>query len=505
MDWQQLLKYRKQALVFSALIILLALFGFIYRGGLLYGIEFTGGFRIMLEYARPIETEHVSEIRDRFDRMGTEVQINTFEIEGTSRGLMMTARGQEVVNELTERLYSAGRAGEEQIFEQIDQLRDEYFVPGEALRDNFGFAPEDDRIDLTVDSRSTIRNRVESLVNDFVLAQITSQLRQMYEDDGKIDLNWAGVSEIRQWLVDRQLEGIVNRFEEKLEEETLESRSDVAPLLDEFEIPSEEFWGIFSLEPGGARLNLRTEVTPENFEEIMYDEFFAGRYQSLAEQIVDRRNSLGLFRSSRQALDISGLERVDRELLADAFYLSPFVVTSSEMISPAIGADLIGQAAMAIFISLFGILAYLYIRFELTYSLGAIAAILHDVILTAGLITLLGVQFDVPVVAAILTVIGYSLNDTIVNFDRVRENKILMGYKANWYEVINRSVYEVLNRTVVTSLTTFIAVLFLYLYGGVALNNFALTLLIGVIAGTYSSIFISNTVLLKLQNTLRST
>ena len=504
MDWQQLLKYRKQALIFSAIIILIALFGFIYRGGLLYGIEFTGGFRIMLEYSRPIEAEHVGGIRDHFDELGTEIQINTFEIDGTPRGLMMTARGQEVVERLTERLYDAGRAGEEGIFEELGALQEEYFVPGEALRDNFGFATEDDRIDLTVDGRSTIRSRVESLVNDYVLAEITRHLRRMYEAEDKIDLNWAGVSEIRQWLVDRQLAGITGEFERMLEEESLNAPGDIEPLLEKFRIPSNSFWEVFSLEAGDARLNLRTEVTPGNFEEIMFEEFFEGRYESVAEQIVDRRNSLGLFRSPAQVLQTPALEQLYRPALEEC-YLSPFVAMSSEMISPAIGADLIGQAVMAIFISLFGILAYLYIRFELTYSLGAIAAILHDITLTVGLITLLGVQFDVPVVAAILTVIGYSLNDTIVNFDRVRENKTLMGYKANWYEVINRSVYEVLNRTIVTSLTTFIAVLFLYLYGGVALNNFALTLLIGVIAGTYSSVFISNVVLLKLQNTLRST
>ncbi|MGM0381345.1 MAG: protein translocase subunit SecF [bacterium] len=505
MDWQHLLKYRKQALVISTIMLLIALAGFIYRGGLLYGIEFTGGFRIMLEYDQPLEAEEIAEVREQFRRFGTEVQVNTFQVEQQSRGLMLTARGQQVVEELTDRLKSAGDAGNKEIFQQLGSKQEEYIVPVEVLKENFAFAPEDDRVDLAADNRSAIRDRVESLVNEYVLDGITRQLRAMYKKEDKIDLNWAGVSEIQSWLIDRQLAGIVNRFEEMLAADNLQSREDIEPLLDEFEVPEDEFWEIFAVGGEDARLHLQEEVTPENFQEILRDEFFEDRYEAAARQVVNQRNELSLFRKKKDIYNISAVEGLYKPTLEDSFYLSPFVVTSSEMISPAIGADLIGQAAMAIFISLFGILAYLYIRFELTYSLGAIAAILHDIVLTAGLITLLGVQFEVPVVAAILTVIGYSLNDTIVNFDRVRENKTLMGYQANWYEVINRSVYEVLNRTIVTSLTTFIAVLFLYLYGGVALNNFALTLLIGVITGTYSSVFISNAALLKLQDSLRST
>jgi preprotein translocase subunit SecF len=169
------------------------------------------------------------------------------------------------------------------------------------------------------------------------------------------------------------------------------------------------------------------------------------------------------------------------------------------MISPSIGAELITDAALAILLSMVGILAYLYVRFELNYSIGAIGAIVHDILVTVGLLTLLGVEFNVPVVAAVLTVIGYSLNDSIVNFDRVRENRVLMGYEATWYEVINRSVHEILNRTFVTSITTFIAALVLYLYGGIALRGFSITLLIGVIAGTFSSIYVSNLLLFELQ------
>ncbi len=169
------------------------------------------------------------------------------------------------------------------------------------------------------------------------------------------------------------------------------------------------------------------------------------------------------------------------------------------MISPAIGSELVIQAALAILLSFIGILVYLYVRFQLNYSFGAIAAIIHDVLITVGLITLLGIEFNVPVVAAVLTVIGYSLNDTIVNFDRVRENRVLMGHDANWHDIVNRSVLEVLNRTFVTSLTTFLAVLVLYLYGGISLKGFGITLLIGVIIGTYSSIFVSNVVFFELQ------
>jgi preprotein translocase subunit SecF len=251
-------------------------------------------------------------------------------------------------------------------------------------------------------------------------------------------------------------------------------------------------------EGASGQFDLRT-IPESNLRNIIFEDFFRGKFAKDAATIVKKRSNRGLFRDKPDVMQLSVMDNFYKPALEKSFYLSPFIIKSREMISPSIGAELVTQAALAILLSLVGILIYLYVRFELNYSFGAVAAIIHDVVITVGIITILGVEFNVPVVAAVLTVIGYSLNDTIVNFDRVRENRVLMGHNAKWFNIVNRSVIEVLNRTVVTSLTTFISAMVLYLFGGVSLNGFAITLLVGIVAGTYSSIFVSNVVFFELQ------
>ncbi len=506
-DWRETLKYSRLALIVSTIVILLSLGGIIYRGGLLYGIDFTGGFQVMLEFARPITTQQVTRVREMFESQGDDAQINTISLEESEgrRGMMITVRGQQIVERLTDRLYEAGRAGNGDIFKELGAEDKHFFLSREQLEDNFQLGPgEGQKIDITRAQKSIIEDRVQSLINSALSSGITARLRHNFTPEGEVDLNWAGAGEIQKWLIEAQRDGFVKEFA-KLKSSGIDSMEELYPMLERFGIPKNNFEQIFSVGSRPARLDLLEEVDSESLREIVHEEFFAGRYADVADKIVSERNSRSLFSSTEQVLQLPVLSGFHIPTLKQRAVTSPFVMIRSEMVSPAIGSDLIGQAALAILISLIGILAYLHIRFEFTYSLGAIAAIIHDIIVTVGLLTFFGVEFDVSVVAAVLTVIGYSLNDTIVNFDRVRENRILMGYRANWYEVINRSVYEVLNRTIVTSLTTFLAVFFLYVYGGIALRGLSITLLIGVVVGTYSSIFISNVVLQRIQQSLRST
>ncbi len=499
LNWRELLQYRKYAYILSVIVIIIGLGGVVWRGGLLYGIDFTGGFQFMFEFSRPVSSSELAQVRNTVQERLAGTRISTFDVAGEaeSQGLMLNVRGAELVETLTGQLAAATSS------DDFEAITEEILVDREILAENFRFGegpPE--KLNLEQASRSDIRSRVQRIVNETISDQIVSLLRQMFgPDEAQLDLNWAREGDIQQWLIESQAKGFLTEFENLRDAGEL---ADLPDLLQQFEIPKEVFETIFTTdpaaEPGLIDLN---EVEIEALEEIIYDEFFHGRYGSDAERILEIRNSLGLFTEMSEVLEEAELDGFHEESLLELAGLSPFVLLSSDMVSPAVGADLITLALLAILISFGGVLAYLYVRFELTYSLAAIAAIVHDVVLTVGLLTLLGVEFDVPVVAAVLTVIGYSLNDTIVNFDRIRENKVLMGYKANWYEVINRSIYEVLNRTLVTSITTFIAVLILFLYGGIALRAFSITLLIGIIAGTYSSIFISNASLLRLQLSLR--
>ena len=172
-------------------------------------------------------------------------------------------------------------------------------------------------------------------------------------------------------------------------------------------------------------------------------------------------------------------------------------ILSMEKVGPKVGAELSGDAVLAIFSALALILAYISIRFEFKYALGAIAALTHDVMITLGVFSLLGYEISLAVIAAFLTIVGYSLNDTIVIFDRVRENvKGLKG--ANFRSVINQSINESLSRTIVTSVTTFLVVLILFLVGGEVIHSFAFAMIVGVIVGTYSSIFVASPVVIKM-------
>jgi preprotein translocase SecF subunit len=169
-------------------------------------------------------------------------------------------------------------------------------------------------------------------------------------------------------------------------------------------------------------------------------------------------------------------------------------VRQQEEVGPRIGEELKGKALLAIFWALLGIIIYIWWRFEFTFGIAAIAALVHDILITVGLFAIFGKEISLPVVAALLTIVGYSLNDTIVVFDRIRED-IKKFRRKTYTEIINYSINETLSRTIITSVTTFLVVLCLYIFGGTVINDFAFALLIGVIVGTYSSIFIASPIM----------
>ena len=172
-------------------------------------------------------------------------------------------------------------------------------------------------------------------------------------------------------------------------------------------------------------------------------------------------------------------------------------ILSIDKVGPKVGAELSSDAILAILYALGFILIYISIRFELKYAIGAIAALTHDVLITLGVFSILGYEISLAVIAAFLTIVGYSLNDTIVIFDRVRENvKSLKG--SSMESVINQSINDSLSRTIVTSLTTFLVVFILFLVGGEVIHTFSFAMIVGVIIGTYSSIFVASPIVIKM-------
>lgn len=176
---------------------------------------------------------------------------------------------------------------------------------------------------------------------------------------------------------------------------------------------------------------------------------------------------------------------------------NPREIQRVEFVGPQVGDELAEDGGLAMLYSMFGILLYVAWRFEYKFSLGSVAALFHDVIITLGFFSIIGMEFDLTVLAAVLAVIGYSLNDTIVVFDRIRENfRKLRKDRAE--EIMNTSLNQTLSRTLMTSLTTILVLLALATLGGEIIHNFAIALLVGVIVGTYSSIFVASPIVLAL-------
>ncbi len=187
-----------------------------------------------------------------------------------------------------------------------------------------------------------------------------------------------------------------------------------------------------------------------------------------------------------------------RQQLRDALAGMDFEIRRLETVESKIGGELRGKALKSVLFALLGILIYISLRFDRYYALGAVVALAHDVLITLGVFSILNLDLDLAIIAAFLTIVGYSLNDTIVVFDRIREN-VKIHRKGDFFTTVNTSINETLKRTIITSSTTFVVVLVLYLIGGEVIKYFAFALIIGVLVGTYSSIYIASPLMASLE------
>jgi preprotein translocase subunit SecF len=213
-------------------------------------------------------------------------------------------------------------------------------------------------------------------------------------------------------------------------------------------------------------------------------------YDRLTRQVLDTRDKVkgGVLKSLD---DLKGaVPDPVVEALKQSFYTSNFGVRSADVVGPQVGGQLRKQATLAVGFSLIAMLVYLWFRFELIYGVAAVVAVFHDTLITVGAFSLTNQEITLTVIAAILTLVGYSMNDTIVVFDRIRENVKLMR-RESLAEIVNRSINQTLSRTILTSGLTFLTVLSLYLFGGEVLHGFSFALVIGILIGTYSSIAVA--------------
>ena len=235
----------------------------------------------------------------------------------------------------------------------------------------------------------------------------------------------------------------------------------------------------------------RVETVKENLESI-------GLGGSLVQRFGEKKENEYLIRVEKSVSDLEGLSLQIEETLQKAYGKGGAEIRRTEMVGPKVGKDLRKKGILAIIYALVGILIYITWRFEFIFAVGAIIALAHDVMITVGVFSITNKEFTLPIVAAILTIIGYSLNDTIVVYDRIRENRRKMR-RESFARIINASINETLSRTLLTSLTTLIVVVILFIFGGGVIHNFAFALLVGVLVGTYSSIFVASPIILTWQ------
>jgi preprotein translocase subunit SecF len=234
------------------------------------------------------------------------------------------------------------------------------------------------------------------------------------------------------------------------------------------------------------------ELNPLEFDTVIDLENARDTYEQIADQVLSARDEPGLL-TSWDAVDSLSIDPRIMDWMKSTFYLGTHAVIGQEFVGPQVGADLRRQSLFAMSWALAGLLAYISYRFEFRFGVGAVVALVHDVVIAVGAFSLTNREFNLPVVAAFLTIVGYSLNDTVVVFDRVRENAQTQR-RMPLYERLNLSINQTLSRTVLTSGTTLIVVMSLFVYGGPVINNFAFALLVGVVVGTYSSVFVATPV-----------
>ena len=259
-----------------------------------------------------------------------------------------------------------------------------------------------------------------------------------------------------------------------------------------------------------GKLDLNNSAADQLAEKLREPLLQAG--VALSEQeLQDVVKNIETFRAAKGGIlssfdQLTGVQGVTPQVLAAVKQqcgLGPFTILSAEVVGPKIGKDLQKQAILATLYALGGMLVYIAFRFEWIYGVAAVVAVFHDTVITIGLFSLFNKQISLTVVAALLTLVGYSMNDTIVVFDRIREN-LKLTRRESLTNIINLSINQTLSRTIMSSGLTFVTAMALFLFGGQVLNSFSFALVVGILVGTYSSIFIASPILVFWQNFLDS-
>ena len=222
-------------------------------------------------------------------------------------------------------------------------------------------------------------------------------------------------------------------------------------------------------------------------------------YEPMAQSVLNLRKQSGIFTGPQDLDKATELSATTRAYLSENARFGEFSVLAADSVGPAVGKDLRKKAGLAIVFSILGMLVYIWFRFQLQYGIGAIVALLHDTLITLGVLSLTGREIDIPAIAALLTLVGYSVNDTVVIFDRIRE-RLKLDRGKSLMAIMDVAINQTLSRTIITGGLTWLVVMALFLFGGDVINTFAFVLVIGLIVGSYSTIYIASPIALAVSN-----
>lgn len=503
---------RWQCITASLVLIAIGIGSIIWHGGLNYAIDFQGGTKIMFRFAQPVTADDENAVRDCLQAMGLQGSVQNY---GTS-GILIQTKGSEYSDRVFATLMQAKAGGQFAGETQVRAALEEFAALGVAdilLRDfSIGSdSPPTGRLDLNATSDANLKIMIEKALGEELAGRVKLAIAARLglaaagQGAGKLDLNTLNDSEAFSAAL---RDGAAAAATDLLvaQQGKLTDWAAVDKALQPLGLAAEPLKAAVMLtEPSVTdtiRFNLNN-MTRAELLRVLTGMLSQGRP---AAEIVAAAEAMATVKESRGGIlpDAQPLLALELPPLAQAvvntrWHAMPFTIESVEMVGPRIGADLKGKAFYAVIYSIIGMLIYIGVRFQFKYGVGAVLALVHDVAITIGIMSLLDREFDMTVIAGLMTLVGFSLNDTIVVYDRIRENLRTTGSK-DWAGTINASINQTLSRTIITSMTVLVTTAALLALGSAVTFDFALVMTIGVFVGTYSSIFIAAPVLIEWHN-----
>lgn len=506
---------RWKCITASWVLIAIGLISIIGHGGLNYAIDFQGGTKIMFRFAQKVTTAEEDAVRNCLATMGLPGSVQNYE----ENGILIQTKGSEYTNKVFDALVQArqatgGRFSDET---QIRAALEPFSSLGvaEILLRDFSVVSDtaaNARLNINDVSDANLKIMIEKALGEELAAQvqlaIAAQLGVTIDAQaaaGKTDINTLNDSEaFAAALRDGAAAVVADALMAK--QGQLKVPAEVDAVLQPFGLVAEPLLAAALLrEPSiddTIRFNLNTMTRPELLR-LLNGIISQGKP---ANDLAAAATACAALKASRSGLlpDVQPLLALDlpplaRAVIQQRWHALPFSIESVEMVGPRIGAELKAKAGYAIIYSLIAMLIYIAIRFQFKYGVGAVVALAHDVLITVGFLSVLNREFDMTVIAALMTLVGFSMNDTVVVYDRIRENLRTTGSR-DWAGVINSSINQTLSRTIITSLTVLITTSALLILGSAVTFDFALVMTFGVFIGTYSSIFVAAPILIEWHN-----